>query len=54
MRFVSEEVPCLDDGRPFPNPRTAEDDLVAFGGEMSVSRLVEAYRSGIFPGRPGR
>ncbi len=34
----------------FPSPRLAEPSgLVAVGGDLSVSRLVSAYRSGIFP-----
>ena len=39
------------DKRPvFPNPRDAEPSgLVAVGGDLSVARLVAAYRSGIFP-----
>ena len=38
----------------FPDPRTADTTgpypgLVAFGGDLSVPRLLLAYRSGIFP-----
>ncbi len=34
----------------FPDPREAnEDGLVAIGGDLSVARLLLAYRSGIFP-----
>ena len=33
----------------FPDPELAEDGLVAIGGDLSVSRLLLAYRSGIFP-----
>ncbi|HXT39768.1 MAG TPA: leucyl/phenylalanyl-tRNA--protein transferase [Candidatus Angelobacter sp.] len=38
----------------FPDPRTAHrggefDGLVAVGGDLSVSRLLLAYRSGLFP-----
>jgi len=34
----------------FPDPRLAEPDgLLAFGGDLSVQRLLEAYRHGIFP-----
>jgi leucyl/phenylalanyl-tRNA---protein transferase len=34
----------------FPNPRLADGEgLVAIGGELSVPRLLLAYRSGIFP-----
>ncbi len=35
----------------FPDPETASDEngIVAFGGDLSPSRLMLAYRSGIFP-----
>ena len=34
----------------FPNPRSADSDgLVAVGGDLSVPRLLLAYRSGLFP-----
>ncbi len=34
----------------FPNPRFAMDEgLLAFGGDLSVNRLLSAYRNGIFP-----
>lgn len=34
----------------FPHPQTATaDGLVAIGGDLSVERLLVAYRSGIFP-----
>ena len=38
----------------FPDPRTAQcggphDGLVAVGGDLSVSRLLLAYRNGMFP-----
>jgi leucyl/phenylalanyl-tRNA--protein transferase len=34
----------------FPDPRLANaDGLVAIGGDLSVERLLAAYRSGIFP-----
>ena len=38
----------------FPDPRTAQrggphDGLVAMGGDLSASRLLLAYRSGMFP-----
>ncbi len=34
----------------FPHPETAnEDGIVAIGGDLSVGRLLKAYRSGIFP-----
>ena len=40
----------LDRQLRFPDPRLADDDgLVAIGGDLSVPRLLLAYRSGIFP-----
>ena len=34
----------------FPDPRQADEEgLVAVGGDLSVARLLLAYRSGIFP-----
>lgn len=33
----------------FPDPTLAEDGLLAIGGDLSVPRLLLAYRSGIFP-----
>jgi len=34
----------------FPDPRRADENgIVAFGGDLSPSRLLLAYRSGIFP-----
>jgi leucyl/phenylalanyl-tRNA---protein transferase len=47
-------VPRLDHRLWFPDPRQAEraprfDGLVAWGGDLSVPRLLLAYRSGIFP-----
>ncbi len=45
-------LPCLDDGAPFPPACQAlsePDGLLAFGGDLSASRLLQAYRLGIFP-----
>ncbi len=40
----------LDQRLQFPDPRSADDEgLVAVGGDLSVPRLLEAYRNGIFP-----
>jgi leucyl/phenylalanyl-tRNA---protein transferase len=40
----------LDPGLRFPDPRGADaEGLVAMGGDLSVPRLLLAYRSGIFP-----
>lgn len=41
-------------GVPFPDPRENADEAdvcnyIAFGGDLSVDRLVEAYSKGIFP-----
>ena len=33
----------------FPDPDLAEEGLLAIGGDLSVPRLLLAYRSGIFP-----
>ena len=34
----------------FPHPEEADENgIVAFGGDLSPSRLMLAYRSGIFP-----
>lgn len=46
--------PILDDSLAFPDPRNAVeldgfDGLVAIGGDLSVPRLLSAYRAGIFP-----
>ncbi len=40
----------LDKGVPFPELKNQRDSgVIAFGGELSVSRLLEAYSKGIFP-----
>ena len=40
----------LDERLRFPDPRRANaDGLVAIGGDLSVPRLLLAYRSGLFP-----
>ena len=40
----------LDQRLRFPSPRLADaEGLVAVGGDLSVARLLLAYRSGIFP-----
>src|SRR5690554_7735930 len=34
----------------FPDPNeTSKEGLLAFGGDLSIERLLLAYRSGIFP-----
>ncbi|PJX22517.1 leucyl/phenylalanyl-tRNA--protein transferase [Advenella sp. S44] len=45
-------LPCLDNGVPFPAASQAlkePDGLLAFGGDLSACRLLQAYRLGIFP-----
>lgn len=45
-------LPCLDNGIPFPPACQAlkePDGLLAFGGDLSSARLLQAYRLGIFP-----
>lgn len=43
-------VTLLDHRLWFPDPRRARSDgLVAIGGDLSVERLLLAYRSGVFP-----
>ena len=43
-------IALLDQRLRFPNPRMADaDGLVAVGGDLSVPRLLLAYRSGLFP-----
>ncbi len=40
----------LNRGLSFPHPDTADaEGLVAIGGDLSIDRLLLAYRSGIFP-----
>ena len=43
-------VILLNPGDPFPDPRCCRGDgLAAVGGDLSVERLLEAYRCGLFP-----
>jgi leucyl/phenylalanyl-tRNA---protein transferase len=43
-------IPFLTDELTFPSPACAtREGVVAVGGDLSVARLVRAYRSGIFP-----
>lgn len=42
-------VPVLGRAPVFPPPHSAVDGLVAIGGDLSVERLLAAYRAGIFP-----
>ena len=39
----------LTDKLVFPDPGLAEDGLLAIGGDLTIPRLLLAYRSGIFP-----
>ena len=50
MNRPSGGVAFLAPGDRLPDPRQARGDgLVAVGGDLSVERLIEAYRSGLFP-----
>jgi len=43
-------IPPLGVSHSFPNPRHASDEgLLAYGGDLSPNRLLNAYRRGIFP-----
>jgi leucyl/phenylalanyl-tRNA---protein transferase len=45
-------LPQLNDGQSFPDPNHAlvePNGLLAFGGELTITRLNEAYSKGIFP-----
>ncbi|MBO1256232.1 leucyl/phenylalanyl-tRNA--protein transferase [Alteromonas sp. 5E99-2] len=45
-------LPLIENDTPFPSVETAlsePDGLLAFGGDLSIQRLIAAYRSGIFP-----
>lgn len=43
-------IPKLSHYLSFPDPRSAsEEGIVAYGGDLSPSRLMLAYRTGIFP-----
>src|SRR5215472_7943955 len=47
---VSHMASLIDQRLRFPDPRLADaEGLVAIGGDLSVPRLLQAYRSGIFP-----
>lgn len=55
IRPSSISIPWLDDHTPLPpahtalGPESSLHGLVAAGGGLSVPRLLEAYRQGIFP-----
>ena len=40
---------ALSDDLLFPDPKLAEDGLLAVGGDLSAERLILAYKKGIFP-----
>jgi leucyl/phenylalanyl-tRNA---protein transferase len=47
---VKTSAPILNDRLWFPDPRGAgSEGLVAIGGDLSVARLLLAYRNGVFP-----
>ena len=53
--MVSDNLPWLDKGTPFPSPEHAWDQrseapgLLAFGASLDTPTLVNAYSNGIFP-----
>src|SRR5260370_34509643 len=48
--WAEKALDFIEAGSEFPPPGTANDDgLVAIGGDLSVARLLDAYRNGIFP-----
>jgi leucyl/phenylalanyl-tRNA--protein transferase len=42
-------IPRLTNNLFFPNPRTAAEGIVAYGGDLTPARIMMAYRMGIFP-----
>lgn len=49
---MSQEIFLLDQSEKFPPPYLAQENpngLLAVGGDLSQSRLIEAYKNGIFP-----
>ena len=42
-------IPKLTRSLSFPDPRTASDGIVAYGGDLTSDRIMMAYRMGIFP-----
>ena len=46
MNVAVEPIPSLFD---LPDPRTAEGDVVAVGGDLSPGLVLQAYRKGMFP-----
>ncbi|HSR02134.1 MAG TPA: leucyl/phenylalanyl-tRNA--protein transferase, partial [Methylophilaceae bacterium] len=51
-QFPNGNVIALDDNTPFPplsNALTEPNGLIAIGGNLNYTRLIEAYMSGIFP-----
>lgn len=42
-------IPKLTGSLSFPDPRTASDGIVAYGGDLTSERIMMAYRMGIFP-----
>ena len=42
-------IPRLTSNLSFPDPRTASEGIVAYGGDLTASRVMMAYHMGIFP-----
>ena len=48
--MMRQKIVVVQEGRPLPSAATAPADTpLALGGGLSVERLLEAYRGGIFP-----
>ena len=51
-QFMAIELFQLDESLVFPHPKFALEEpngLLAFGGDLSIDRLLLAYKNGIFP-----
>ncbi len=42
-------IPFIEPYEPLPDPAQSDGDIVAYGFDLSVDRLLEAYSKGIFP-----
>src|SRR5690606_39318086 len=50
MRYLMASLIWLDNCAPFPDPEAAlPEGLLAAGADLTVERLTQAYRQGIFP-----
>ncbi len=48
--MTESSIIFLEKGLPFPDLKNRRDSgIIAFGGDLSIGRLLEAYKKGIFP-----